>query len=140
LVERADGDGYTAATALQRKTVSTTCDFMDGIFCQIVETEYLLQQVTDEVARDRRRIARSPGGIEFRPQSLGDAPVAADLVTELETAGDIVVGRGLLPGLERSDPGQPFGREQPAFDAQRFEFPAGILSASHSPTPGEGRR
>ena len=38
------------------------------------------------------------------PEVLGDLPVAADLVAQLEAAWDVVVGLGLRGGFEMGDP------------------------------------
>jgi hypothetical protein len=43
-------------------------------------------------------------GGEVLPEVLRDLPVAADLVAQLETARDVVVGLRLLGGFEMGDP------------------------------------
>ncbi len=80
--------------------------------------------------------ARAPG-LEVAPVGLGDAPVAPDLVAEVEPARNAVVGLGLLPRVELREAAQPLGREQPAFDGERLE---GELRGSTAGLAGRSSR
>jgi hypothetical protein len=52
---------------------------------------------------------------------LRDPPVAAYLVTKIESLWDAVVGLHLSARLELSDFGKPFGREQSSLNREGLE-------------------
>ena len=78
-------------------------------------------------------VVGAPGG-EVPPEVLGDFPVAADFVAQLEATRDVVIRLALPGGFEVSDLVEKIGREQTAFDAEgrivavrRWDSP-GLLS------------
>ena len=89
------------------------------------EAEALSQQRWTKAIRQRAFGCRAwlvrAAGREVRPVRLRDAPVAADLVAQVQPLGNAVVGLALAAGGELRDARQPLGREQAAFDGERLE-------------------
>ena len=73
-----------------------------------------------------------PGG-EVRPVGLGNTPVAADLVAQLQTLGGPVVARVLVGGGELGDPGKPVGGQESAFDREGVKGELGAAEARWVP-------
>jgi hypothetical protein len=111
--------------------------FADGDLADALEVgkaEYLAAEGFEEVAAvgPGVAVAAFAAGGEILPEVLGDLPVAADLVAQLEAARDVVVGLGLRGGFEMGDPVEEIGRQQAAFDGQGGEGEFGARAAGHA--------
>gem|GEM_PF-6906534 len=64
---------------------------------------------------------------------LRNAPVAADLVAEIQPLGDAVVGLRLRSRLKLGNLRQPLGSEQSAFNREGFKGELGLAGLRFSP-------
>jgi hypothetical protein len=105
-------------------------DATDGI-----KPKGVAQHAYDEKRSEGHRIAalRAPG-LQVGPVRLRDAPVPSDLIANVETFGNSVIGIALRRRLELSDAGKPFRGEESAFNGKGVEldlrFPDGSTASS----------
>ena len=101
------------------------------------DAEHFVQQRGDEALRQGLGIARAGAGYaEVVPVRFGDAPVAPQFVAQIQALWNTVIRRGLARRLQGGHLGQPFRRQQAAFQANRVELQHGILAAAHATPPG----
>ena len=122
----AGGDGVQAFADLDRR----------GVRLQVSGAEHVAHERLHEPAGQTVRVFGLLARVgELAPVGLGDAPVAAHFIAQVQALGDAVVGRRLVGGLQRGDVGQPFGGQQAPFDLDGVEGQGGI-TAAHAPAPG----
>src|SRR5690606_31985801 len=100
---------------------------LDGLECR--EAERVSQQREHEALGCGLGVGvRLAARLEVGPVRLRDAPVTTDLVAEVEPLVDMVVGFGLHARPKLGDLRQPLGRQEAAFDRERFEGELGLAS------------
>jgi hypothetical protein len=76
------------------------------------KAERVAENRQDEALGDGLRVGlHLSARLEVRPVRLGDAPVAADLVAQVESLGDAIVGFYLGARLKLGNLGEPLRRE-----------------------------
>ena len=81
------------------------------------ETERIAQNRLKEALGERAGLAaRGAARLHLLEARLGDAPAPRDLVADLESLWNAVVGRLLRGGLESGDLAEPLRSEKAAFD------------------------
>ena len=86
------------------------------------KTERVAQQRLDEALRESTGVAsRGAACLQFAKARLGDAPTPGDLVADVETLRNEVVGRPLRAGPALRHPTEPLRPEKTALDREGVE-------------------
>jgi hypothetical protein len=67
---------------------------------------------------------------ELLPLSVGDPPVATNLIAQTQTLRDAIVLFALMSRGELGNSRQPFWRQKPTFDGQGLEGKSGLTANS----------
>src|SRR5690606_1319385 len=109
---RRDDDGHAALERAPADRIAALGDDDGFGLSERGEAEALAENPGGEALGERARVGASlDAGHELGPVRLGDAPVAADLVAELEALRDAVVGFRLMARRELRDLREPLGRD-----------------------------
>lgn len=138
VTRNADEHGNTAAEGLERDIETSATHLAPPGRGEIGESKYLRQQLVHESfgCSGCAVPCVCAGDHVVRVERLGDAPVARNLIAQLEPLRDMIISWLLWGRLQRCHLREPFRRQQPALDCERVEQKQSIRTPGHDHVAG----